>query len=293
MDRSISRYTDFTGRTYVWRWINLVSVDAVIVGLLWQVAFAVAFLNRWPSPAEATIVGLSIWMAYTADRLFDASKIDFQRSHTARHRFHAQHRRTLVFLWLTALGVNALLIIRFASESQLRWGMAAIALVTAYLIGIQLAKRCSRLRTKELLIGLIFAFGTSLIVWSNPEIKSVASVAGAMLLAGLLFAFNCVVISFWECGVDRAQGFASAAGSHPTIRRWLPIALFLHLVCTLSFGWFDGLPPLICTSLVGSDALMLGLVIRDDPPQALASLPADAAVGLPPAFCLLVEMLVQ
>ena len=154
-----------------------------------------------------------------------------------------------------------------------------------------MTNRRNGLQTKEVQIGLIFAFGVSLLVWSETTVEHGSPIAGAMLLAGLLFSLNCIVIACWEQGLDLEQGFASAAGSYPAIKRGVPRLLLMHLTGTLAIGLLGGIPPTMCLALVGSDALMYGIFVRNAPPLSLASLPADAAVAIPPAVCLGVEML--
>ena len=168
----------------LWSWANVVSLDAVAVGLLWQLLYTTQFCQRFPAVYELAIIGLSIWLVYTADRLFDAIRLDRTRPHTFRHRFHAAHQAQLTTIWFVALAVDTLLIVRFAHESQLRWGCSAIAIVVAYVTGIHLIRNASSWFPKELQAGMLFAFGVSLPAWSEISANGFVALLASVLMTG-------------------------------------------------------------------------------------------------------------
>ena len=74
----------------LWHLINLLSLDAVTVGLTWQLVFTLQFFDRFPSLVESSIIGISIWLAYTADRILDSRRLLCELPHSSRHSFHRQ-----------------------------------------------------------------------------------------------------------------------------------------------------------------------------------------------------------
>ncbi len=61
--------------TRLWLWPNLLSLDAPIVAVLWQILFARCF--QVPVDAlAALLLLLTVWLIYAADRTLDAWKGD-------------------------------------------------------------------------------------------------------------------------------------------------------------------------------------------------------------------------
>lgn len=241
----------------LWTWFNVFSIDAVLVGLVWQLVFAVAFLHRVPKLYEFTSIGLSIWLVYTADRLFDSFKLDITRAHTLRHHIHYRYRKLIAACWFFILSINTATIATNATEAQLRWGCVAIAVAVAYVTGAQVYGQKSALFPKEFQVGLVFAFGVSLTVWSDPARADIVSLAVAALMTAWLFAANCVVIANLERHLDRNQDFASLALRHPAAARQLSLLIAIHLAVVVALLAMNLLPTLVAACLFASDLLLI------------------------------------
>ncbi len=260
-----------------WAWANVLSFDAVAVGLLWQLAFSIQFLGRRPTLPECGIIGISIWLAYTADRLLDSATFDERRAHTLRHRFHFEYRNAIASVWMLALIFNVALIWNFAEPSQLRWGMLATATVIAYGLGVHVVSPI-RWFPKELRAGLTFAFGVSLSTWAGHA-GDVASLLLATLMTGLLFAGNCLAVACWEKRLDAQQGFESSVSRYPRLQGWLPRAMLAHLFLSALCCVAGAFPMLVGMCLIGSDLLLLVVISRLGVEQS--SLPESATVTRP------------
>jgi hypothetical protein len=252
---------DDSDSTYVpfWAWPNVLSLDAVAVGLLWLMIFTFQFCGRMLHLFELGIVGLSIWMVYTADRLLDSAGLDHEKPHSLRHRFHSEHRKQLRLAWFSALVLNTGLVVNFATESQLRWGSAAIAIVIGYVMSVQLSTPSARWIPKELHAGMVFSFGVSLVAWSEMDPFDFAPLLISTLMAGFLFATNCLSIACWEQEWDRHQNFDSSVTRCPIVHRLLPTLIFIQAtvaVCLFASGW---LPLLVTLCLISSNFLLMGL----------------------------------
>jgi hypothetical protein len=58
------------GAQPVWLWMNLLSLDAPLVALVWQDLLARCY-GTLLLPAGRTVLGLTVWAIYIADRLMD------------------------------------------------------------------------------------------------------------------------------------------------------------------------------------------------------------------------------
>ena len=86
-----------------WLWPNVLSLDAPIVALVWHLAFARTY-EVPVGEVEAALLGLAVWAIYVADRLLDTARAN-DSEETARHAFHARHRRAFLVGILVALVV--------------------------------------------------------------------------------------------------------------------------------------------------------------------------------------------
>ncbi len=241
-------------------WANVTSLDAVLVGLIWVTIFTSSFCHRAPAIYESAIIGMSIWLVYTADRLFDSLRLDAAAPHSLRHRFHRDHRCALAVCWLAVLTIDVSTMIRFASEPQLRWGIAAVGLAVGYVGAAQWWRTLARWLPKEIQIGLVFAFGTSLVAWSEPQRAELAELLFTSGLAAILFTLNCLAVGLVEIELDDEQGFDSwvrriNGGSRP----WFTAAV-AHGVVTAAMVWGRLVPALIGGCLLASDVLLVVLV---------------------------------
>ncbi|WP_182867681.1 hypothetical protein [Stieleria mannarensis] len=242
-----------------WAWANVLSLDAVSVGLVWLFVFTDQFCHRSPSGYELAIIGLSIWLVYTADRLFDSLHLDTAQSHTVRHRFHFRHRKTICVVWILALALDTAVVVSYATESQLRWGCAAIATVLAYVVSVQFVKDAVGWFPKELRAGMVFAFGVSLNAWVEVAPEELIALAVSVAMIALVFTANCVTIAALESDMDRVQNFDSWVLRSPFAARVLPTALGLHALVVAGLGVADVIPGILAFCLIASDGLLLSL----------------------------------
>ncbi len=240
----------------VWHLINLLSLDAVTVGLTWQLVFTLQFLDRFPSPVESSIIGISIWLAYTADRILDSRRLQCELPHSSRHSFHHHFQTLMCFLWILALGLNVFLIARFTSDSQVKWGLACLLLVFLYLLNAQKNNLPVRQIPKELQAGLIFGFGVSLTCWPSTSQSIVSPLLTSTLLTGLLFAINCATIAFWERQLDSAQTFFAWTSRRSTTLTPLAYAIALEFTLIFAMLYSELLPLFIAHCLLSGTSCL-------------------------------------
>ena len=171
-----------------WLWPNLLSLDAPIVAVLWQLLFARCFQVAL-EPLAALLLLMTVWLIYAADRTIDAWRGD---SHSPRHEFYQRFWRGLLPVWISVLGLTAWLAIERLPQELLLRGMILLAAVGVYFALVH----SSVLRLhKEAAVGVLFALGASLVAWEKVETP--ADVTTILLFSGLCW-MNCVAIQKWE-----------------------------------------------------------------------------------------------
>jgi len=178
----------------IWQWPNILALDAALAAILWQRFFAPAAGNAvaW---SEAAVLGLSVWLTYTADRLFDARRRPAERLMSIRHRFADRNASTLWLVWAGALGADIGIACLFLEPWQLQRGSLLLLACLAYTFLHQAV--FTRFFPKEIVVALIFASG----IWVFLENPSVWL---PWLAFALLCLLNCLVIASKEREVDRS-----------------------------------------------------------------------------------------
>lgn len=183
-----------------WIWLNILSLDAPIVALLWQALFSrsLHIHIRWP-PIVA--LGLSTWMIYAVDRLLDA-RLPSNGPMSLRHKFSRRHRT----LMLTSVGFAAALLLWTCLHLRpivFQNGIWMVEAVTVYFAIVHFAPvAIRRLWPKELAVGVLFALGTCVATWSLAGHAGTAGSRLMLVTPTLLFAalcsLNCIAIECWE-----------------------------------------------------------------------------------------------
>lgn len=253
-------------RTHGWQWPNIVSVDAALVAIVWQ---------QWLQPTQwvpMLVLGLSVWLIYTADRWLDVRALSAEKLLTERHRFARRWHRELVPVWLLVLAANVALALTGLSPAQLIAGSALLAVSLLYCLTVHRHRRVP----KEILVALIFAAGAGIFQIGTATLAlHLTSCAVLFLLA---FA-NCSLIAFREVEIDRQMERTSFAQQYPASRQWALHALMLVLALGLGLCLFLSthyVPLVLC----GGGLLTLGLNAERLHPELFRVL-ADALLLLP------------
>lgn len=172
----------------LWLWPNLLSLDAPVVAVLWQLLFARCFQVA-VDPLAALLLLMTVWLIYTADRTLDAWRGDVG---SPRHEFYRRHWRELLPVWMTVLGFTAWLAAERLPEGLFLRGLILLAAVGVYFALVH----SSVLRLhKEAAVGVLFALGASLVAWG--KVKTPADITTILLFSGLCW-MNCIAIQKWE-----------------------------------------------------------------------------------------------
>jgi hypothetical protein len=173
---------------------NLLSLDAPIVAVLWQLLFARSYRVAVPWPATI-LLAASVWVIYVADRLLDALNT---QPRTLRHLFHRSHFRGFILcLGLCILAALFLLLTKVDAEIRSA-GIPMLAAMAGYFALVHAAPQAwQRYWPKELAMAILFALGTCLPVYAESPSDGPAMLPALALFAALCW-INAVAIDRWE-----------------------------------------------------------------------------------------------
>ena len=190
-----------------WLWPNLLSLDAPLVALLWQLLFVRCFHGSLGT-LPAALLAVAVWLIYVADRTLDA--------------WRGLEQSSLV---TSSTGVIGVPCCRYGSPRSARargWPGAAclgrfscegavVASGTAlYLAAVHLTPGLlRRAGSKESAVAVLFGLGASLAAW--PSVQTTSDVL-AILLFSCLCWMNCAAIDDWEHGRELRPSVIAAAG---------------------------------------------------------------------------------
>lgn len=179
----------------VWLWLNLVSLDAPVVAVLWQTLLDKC-IHAAPAALPSAALALSVWFIYVSDRLLDALRIRSGVT-SPRHRFYRRHWRAFIAAAMASLFALGWLCGRLSPE-LLCSGSVLLGAVVIYFLSVHAARPPLRKRLpKEFVVGFLFSIGTCLPAWADKPGDSLELVAPALLFA-FLCALNCIAIEYWE-----------------------------------------------------------------------------------------------
>ncbi len=254
----------------VFQWLNKLAIDAVFIAICWQAVFA-SMAEMDVHFAAACVLGLSVWLTYTADRLFDVAQCPVKQLHSIRHRFAKRNAKTLWKVWFGALAINACIAFAWLTTQQLLNG--ALLLIFCLLYTLLNQKLSSRFFPKEFCVAIIYASGV--IVFLLPA-KGLWLPSGFLML---LCFINCLIISHNEHLTDAAMKVRSIA-------QFLPkLSLVLYALCLSAMVLLK--PPWLLPLGTSLAALALMHLYQNKLSVESFRILADAALFIGPLITLL------
>jgi hypothetical protein len=172
----------------IWLWPNLLSLDAPVVAVLWQILFIRCFHAAGRAMPSVLLVSV-VWLIYSADRALDAWRgSDAQ----PRHQFYRRHWRAILPVWTIVLSATSWLAWTQLQRQTFERGAWLAAAVGVYFSAVH---GLHRKWPKEAAVAVIFALGASLASWTQVETR--ADVLTVILFSCLCW-INCVAIERWE-----------------------------------------------------------------------------------------------
>ena len=203
-----------------WHWPNLIALDAALIAVAWQALFAQQSGFELHFPVQM-VLGLSVWLTYMADRLFDVAKRQPTDLHSARHQFAKKYFKQLWIIWASILIGDIALALSQLSLDQLKRGGALLAICLLYTILNQLLSK--RFFPKEICVALIYTGG--IIAFLPPHTQGLA-----VCTVALLCLINCLIIGEKERAIDTAMQVRSMTSLKP--KHQLTALFLLSIVST-------------------------------------------------------------
>ena len=220
MDDSGTLHCYVPGRPHWWQWLTVLSLDAPLVAVAWQLALA-RVSGVTLSGHHTFILGAAVWLAYAADRWIEGWRLDPAQIGTQRHWFYQQWRWPTAVIWAAVLLVAIWLSLTRLTRAELEAGLLLLVPVLIYLLSHQFLHRARRWRApKEICVALLFAIGVACFPVANRP-AALAVLAAPLTLFGLLCFADCALIALWEDEVDRSHGQTSLALQFPRGRPYV------------------------------------------------------------------------
>jgi len=189
--------------TPVWLWMNLLSLDAPLVAVVWQEFLA----HCYPSalrPAGRLMLGLTVWAIYLADRLLDV-RAQSTGTETLAHRFCRRNQALASTLLGVALIADLILALLWLRPAVFSNGLVVSAGVVTYFGAFPVGRFA--VRGKPLAAAVLFTTGVFVVAWTgtaNPE-KTLGLPAAAFCLLCLA---NLGLIRCWEHRMETVRTVA-------------------------------------------------------------------------------------
>lgn len=198
----------------IYRQLNILSVD-VSAGAVVCALFFARILDVSVGVPGLVVLGLTVWIIYSADHLLDARRIGEQAA-TNRHRFYQSYFRVMV--WVTGLlAVTDAVMIFFIRPSVFHAGLVLGGAVTVYL----LAQRYFGF-LKELVGALLYTGGVVLPAFAFRDDRTIATDQWVAMFCFLLLAWiNLLLFSLFDRESDEEHmqvSFTTALGEENTRR---------------------------------------------------------------------------
>lgn len=188
-------------RTY--RIINILSLD-VVCGALISALFFARIFGVTIRPYGLAALGLSVWIIYTADHLWDARAIADQAI-SRRHAFHQKHRSALMLFLLFAAIANGVVI--FYVRPQVLIGGAILLLLIALYLMLQ--RKFHFL--KEVLVAILYLSGVMLPSFLVTPVRLTWSDHAIILVFFLIALLNLFIFSWFDAEHDHRNKLGSFA----------------------------------------------------------------------------------
>ncbi len=177
-------------------WLTVLSLDAPVVAVLWQLLFARSFNTRL-HPGIPILLGLVVWLVYVADRMLDALKAPPRGVEATRHTFYRRHLWAFLVPLFAGFGIAAWMSLTQLDAKTFRDGFIILLFVGVYLLVVHLISPGREWLPKEMLVGVLFALGTCFPVWERTT-GNAAALAAPFLLFMTLCWMNCAAIEHEE-----------------------------------------------------------------------------------------------
>jgi len=180
----------------LWIWPTLLSLDAPLLAVLWQLLWQRS-LGESLAPEVAATTACVVWLIYVADRIFDSFHED-EQALPLRHRFYRRYRALFFAPFAAVFAITGWLAWNRLDPQIRRGGVVLMLLIAGYFAAVHLlGKSRRRWFPKEFVVAVFFGLGVCLPVMVGLGAHTISS-ALPILLFILLLWMNAVFIEYSE-----------------------------------------------------------------------------------------------
>ena len=222
----------------IWSYLNVSAVDAPLISVAWYLYFVQMSTETNLNMQLCLILGLSVWLGYMADRLFD---IRFNKNATfasLRHQFCKEHESKLWILWTVILIFTVILSLISLNSDKIVAGLALVSFILLYNLLNQVFSQ--KKFPKEICVAVIFACGTFFFLENPVKFNDFIQFC-------IICFLNCLILTHKDKKVDDNMSVNSWSHifSHRTITIIAVLACIYCLVANQGI-----LNPYFATSLI-------------------------------------------
>lgn len=187
-----------------YKYIQVLSLD-VVAGSCISTLYIAKLFNTTIPALSVVALGISVWLIYTADHLWDARKND--KPSTFRHSFHQKNFKLIATIWvlIAALGIAILF---FLPVDILKYGGILLVAVLIYFLLLHIL-RTKRIMHKEISIAFIYSAGIFVAPLAMVNDENIFAWEWFFLLYFSLALINVFLFAMYEEAIDKEDGHHS------------------------------------------------------------------------------------
>ena len=200
----------------IWSYLNICAIDAPLISIAWYLYFAEYSFNTSLNVQNCLILGISVWLGYMADRLFDVRLKEGSRLISLRHQFCKENELKLWTLWVIILIAITIFSLNKLNNDKLFVGLNIMLFILIY----NCLNQCfSRKRfPKEICVAVLFSYGTLFLIEKPLNLDD-------FLHFTIICFLNCIILTHKDRQVDDQMGFRS--WSYPLSHQSISIIIVL------------------------------------------------------------------
>ena len=240
-----------------WGWLHLLSLDAPLVAVLWQLLFARALRAHLP-PVVTLVTALVIWLIYVADRILDSYKSEEAADQALRHRFYRAHRLAFLPAFLAVFLITGWLSYNDLGFRTWCDGLLLAAIVGGYFAVVHLlGGGAQKWFPKEIAVAVLFGTGTFMPVSVRVQQLHVRFLVPFLLFLLVLW-MNTLFIEYSEWvtlrrrEADRPHKSTILMGQHLT---GFGVCVGILALCAVASHWFPRARSILVAEMLSALAL--------------------------------------
>jgi len=182
------------GSQPIWLWMNLLSLDAPLVALVWQDFLARCYGTQL-LPQGRTVLGLTVWAIYIGDRLLDVRGLATGEE-PRHHRFYREHKRAWCAVLAGVVVIDAICTFFWLRPAVFIHGLFIAGASVAYLAVFTGTGRRWAF-WKKTAAALLFSSGVFLVAAVNTP-AGTYSLARPWAAFTVLCGANLMLIDLWK-----------------------------------------------------------------------------------------------